>query len=392
MAPRTGRRKSELPDLYHEGYLEKRSFKDKTARKLWTSLCGNTFYFFNEKRENDYVEKLELCGLISVTDDSSPDPNLDAARFNVQMKNGTIKFTAPNAESRELWKGFIHAVAELKVPLSLNLLPGQLHMLRETVKSEKKRLANPLPEPSPPPAVKTEMPICYYEVPRLEAELLLEREASKGNLLVRPGRDGRSFAISTKQDLDGPVFRHYRILSKPGGGFYIDVEKPVHFQTLHDVVTYMVESTDGNLTPLIIEAQYDKNISFISADNENGERTQQLLPVPVSVPEQPRPVTETKTFDDPEPDVEENPPANDQEEEDVRAHYSPPPTPLARKTPPIPAPRKKLPVKPPSSSTSPTSVPEVLKMISDPERKKQILPAALSELKEKLGQKIKVQD
>lgn len=44
---------------------------------------------------------------------------------------------------------------------------------------------------------------CYYEVPRLEAELLLEREASKGNLLVRPGRDGRSFAISTKQDLDG---------------------------------------------------------------------------------------------------------------------------------------------------------------------------------------------
>lgn len=42
---------------------------------------------------HQYVEKLDLCGLVSVTDDSSPDPNLDAARFNVQMTKGNIKFT-----------------------------------------------------------------------------------------------------------------------------------------------------------------------------------------------------------------------------------------------------------------------------------------------------------
>lgn len=34
----------------------------------------------------------------------------------------------------------------------------------------------------------------------------------------------------------------------------------VHFDSLHDVVAYMVEKTDGSLTPLNIEAHYDKNI------------------------------------------------------------------------------------------------------------------------------------
>lgn len=44
---------------------------------------------------------------------------------------------------------------------------------------------------------------CYYNVSRLEAMLLLERESEKGNLLLRPGRNGGSFAVTTRQDLDG---------------------------------------------------------------------------------------------------------------------------------------------------------------------------------------------
>ncbi|KAK5601941.1 hypothetical protein CRENBAI_018891 [Crenichthys baileyi] len=397
MAKRTGRKKSQLPDLYYEGYLEKRSFKDKTSRKLWTCLCGNTLFFFNEKRDNDYIEKLDLYGLISVTDDSSPDPNLDAARFNVQMTNGNIKFTAPSPESRELWKGFIYSVAELQVPSSLNLLPGQFHILKETVQKEKERLSNPLTEQSPPTTVRTDMPACYYNVPRLEAELLLEREASKGNLLLRDGKDGRSFAITTKQDLDGSIFRHYRILTKPQGGFYIDVDKPVHFDTLHDLVNYMVEKTEGSLTPLIIEGQYDKNISFISSDNENGERTQQPLPDPAPAREAPMSVTGKIMSDEPVTSAEENSPAINREEkkEDETHHYicvRPPPTPEPRKIlPPSPAPRKIPPSKPAINSAS-SDVPEKSKILSNPQIKKQILPAALSELKLKLGQKVKIQD
>uniref|UniRef100_A0A3P9NIC2 Signal transducing adaptor family member 2b n=1 Tax=Poecilia reticulata TaxID=8081 RepID=A0A3P9NIC2_POERE len=265
MSSRAGRKKNQLPDLYYEGYMEKRSFKDKTSRKLWTCLCGKTLFFFNDKRDENYIEKLDLCGLVSVTDDSSPDPNLDAARFSVQMTKGHIKFTAPNAESRELWKGFIQSVAKLEVPLTLNLLPGQIHILRETVQKEQERLTNPEPKPSPPAAVKAEMPACYYEVPYLEAELLLEREASKGNLLLRPGKKKGSFAITTRQDLEGfPLDINFQLQST------------VHFDSLHDVVAYMVEKTDGSFTPLNIEGHYDKNIS----DNENGERTQQPLRPP----------------------------------------------------------------------------------------------------------------
>ncbi|XP_008405490.1 signal-transducing adaptor protein 1 [Poecilia reticulata] len=388
MARRNGRKKNQLPDLYYEGYMEKRSFKDKTSRKLWTCLCGKTLFFFNDKRDENYIEKLDLCGLVSVTDDSSPDPNLDAARFSVQMTKGHIKFTAPNAESRELWKGFIQSVAKLEVPLTLNLLPGQIHILRETVQKEQERLTNPEPKPSPPAAVKAEMPACYYEVPYLEAELLLEREASKGNLLLRPGKKKGSFAITTRQDLEGPIFRHYRILPKPEGGFYIAVDKPVHFDSLHDVVAYMVEKTDGSFTPLNIEGHYDKNISFIAADNENGERTQQ----PLRPPEDPIQVTVKAKNDEPEP--VKIPPAADKREEEASVTDECPygetrPVPEPRKLPPRPAPRTSAPT-PPAKPACRTNAPEKPKTLSNPEMEKQILPAALSELKQRLGQKTKL--
>lgn len=93
---------------------------------------------------HQYIETLDLSGLISITDDSSQDRNLDAVRLNLQMKDGNIKFTVreyienisiifsffqsnssfsqffpppslqvPSAEARELWKGFIHSVTEV---------------------------------------------------------------------------------------------------------------------------------------------------------------------------------------------------------------------------------------------------------------------------------------
>uniref|UniRef100_UPI0037E74DC7 signal-transducing adaptor protein 1-like isoform X2 n=1 Tax=Semicossyphus pulcher TaxID=241346 RepID=UPI0037E74DC7 len=264
MAKRTGRQRIQLPTCYYEGYLEKRSFKDKTSRKLWACLCGNALFFFNEKRDSDYVEKLDLTGFLSITDDSSQDRNLEAARLNLQLKDGNIKFTAPNPEARELWKGYIHCVAELSVPSSLNLLPGQIHMLKEAVEEEKERIKSfPLPSVTNTNhyiILKPDMPACYYEVSRLEAELLLERETKRGNLLLRPGRDGNSFAVTTRQDHEGSVFKHYRVTRKHEGGFSIDVDNPVPCATLHDVVSYLVEKTEGVLIPLIMEGTYERRI------------------------------------------------------------------------------------------------------------------------------------
>uniref|UniRef100_A0A8C9WZA0 Signal transducing adaptor family member 2b n=1 Tax=Sander lucioperca TaxID=283035 RepID=A0A8C9WZA0_SANLU len=243
---------------------------------------------------HQYIEKVDLSGFISITDDGSQDRNLDAARFILQMKDINIKFTASNAESRELWKGYIQSVAELSVPSSLTLLPGQIHMLKEAVEKEKERKRN-VAQPAvlnhcPYVSFQADMPACYHRVSRLEAELLLEKEAKRGNLLLRPGSNGTSFAVSTRQDLEGSVFRHYRVTHKHEGGFAIDVDNPVPCATLHDVINYLVEKTDGVLIPLIIEGAYEKNITFIRTDNDNGEmsvRRASSTLIPPSLPSKP---------------------------------------------------------------------------------------------------------
>lgn len=143
-----------------------------------------------------YIETLELSGFVSITSDNRN----DAAVLNLQIKDRSIKLSVrkyikpihllypekllfffiyfllfsvqvPNAEMHELWKGYIRSVAEvhavchlyhislkltsvvalihthrvslqLRVPPSLNLLPGQIRMLTEAVEKEKERLKN----------------------------------------------------------------------------------------------------------------------------------------------------------------------------------------------------------------------------------------------------------
>ncbi|XP_017580932.2 signal-transducing adaptor protein 2b [Pygocentrus nattereri] len=323
---RAGRPKSLLPTCYHEGFLEKRTAKDKAAQKLWTSLCGNSLFFYNNSKDNDYVEKLELSDFVSLIDDSSQDRSLEAGRLQLHLKSGDVHLTAPSLEARELWKGFIFAVVELAVPTSLNLLPGQIHMLREVVEKEKLR-RKPLPStPATAHATITvpstsapaglhnvyvttlsEMPACYQLVSRAEAELVLERYQEKGNLLLRPGRDGSSFAVSTRQDLNGPVYRHYRVTRRHKGGFDIAVENPIQCETLHDVISCLVEKTGGTLKPLILEGAYEENIIFVEKNRESGEKSvicANSCPGPSAsssppVPETPKP---EKTVSSPQPE------------------------------------------------------------------------------------------
>lgn len=269
--------RAQLPPCYYEGYLEKRGPKEKVSRRLWTCLCGNTLYFFNNTKDTHYVEKLDLSGFVSLADDCGRDRNLEAARFSLRLKDGETKLTASNLEARELWKGFLYAVVELSVPSSLTLLPGQLHMLREVVEKEKqRRKARSLSRaPSSPLSLPLvgEIPPCFRPVSRVEAEVLLERYPDCGNMLLRPGRDGISLAVTTRQDLNGSVFRHYRVTQKQQGGYVIDVENPIPCETLYDVINALVERTSGTLQPFLLEEPYEENITFVSSNDENGERT-----------------------------------------------------------------------------------------------------------------------
>uniref|UniRef100_A0A4W5QPL0 Signal transducing adaptor family member 2b n=1 Tax=Hucho hucho TaxID=62062 RepID=A0A4W5QPL0_9TELE len=309
---RAGRQRNQLPHCYYEGFLEYRSFEDKASRRLWTCLCGNVLFFFNNTNDNDYVEKLELRDLISLTDDCSRDRNLEAARLILHMEDGEVKITAPSLEARELWKGFIYSVVELSVPSSLNLLPGQIHMMRETVETERARRKTLSPTTTAESSSNLylslvgDMPACFQPVSRTEAEMTLERHSDRGNLLIRPSRDGASLAVTTRQDLNGrSVFRHYRVTRKHDGGYAIDVETPISCATLHDVINCLVDKTNGTLTPFIMEGPYEESITFVQANEENGESLQcvhstPMPPVPVpALPPKPGPRARVPT---PEPE------------------------------------------------------------------------------------------
>ncbi|KAM7400843.1 hypothetical protein PAMA_005157 [Pampus argenteus] len=85
--------RAQLPPCYYEGYLETRGPKEKASKRLWTCLCGNALYFFNNAKDTHYVEKLDLSGFVSLKDDCSRDRNLEAARLILRMKDGEIKLT-----------------------------------------------------------------------------------------------------------------------------------------------------------------------------------------------------------------------------------------------------------------------------------------------------------
>lgn len=374
---RPGRGKSALPPSYYEGFIEKKGPKEKEHKRYWTSLIGDTLFFFNNSRDTTYVEKLCLSGFLSLTDDNSRDKNLEAGRLTLKMRDGEFRLTVPSLEARELWKGFIYTVVKLAVPHSLTLLPGQIHLLQEVLSEEEKRRRKQEESAAPPagsPAncteQETDLPSCFNKVSRTEAESLLEKYPDCGNLLLRPGRDGQSYAVSTRQELNGSsVMKHYRV-GRQGPGYLIEVENPISCSSLCDVVSCFIEKTDRTLVPFILQEDYEHSISFVQSDRDSGEDTVQRAraistpkpPLPPKKPGIPSPRASLPTLYTepepiPEPEPEENFYLNDycnaQSAEDAvkkgQADHSPRPPLL----PPKPAPtmmnpvNMKTPLKPP---------------------------------------------
>ncbi|XP_056319792.1 signal-transducing adaptor protein 2b isoform X3 [Danio aesculapii] len=332
-ANRNRRGRAQLPTCYHEGFLEKKSIKDKMGRKLWTSLCGDSLFFFNSSKDSVYIEKLELSDLNSVSDDGSRERNLDAAGFTLHMKKEDVRMIAPSLEARELWKGYMLSIAKLSVPVSLNLLPGQIHVMREII--EKEKIRQRLPSASPPEqsfdpyvCVLPDMPMCFHKVSRVEAEILLDRNPNDGNLLLRPAQDGTSFSLTTRQEVNGrSIFKHYRVFRRPEGGFVIDLDSPINCATLHDVVNKMVEKTGGVLVPLHMEKHYDQVLVYLEKNEENGELSKHCAkPDPSSTPPVPplKPVTKAHRFSSEHENEYRNIPCGGDYEEDEAASLAPP--------------------------------------------------------------------
>uniref|UniRef100_UPI0034DD4544 signal-transducing adaptor protein 2 isoform 5 n=1 Tax=Rattus norvegicus TaxID=10116 RepID=UPI0034DD4544 len=250
--PRGPKLKGAPPSHYYENFLEKKGPCDQDYRKFWAGLQGLAICFYNSNRDLQ-VESLESC---------------------------------------EMWKGFILTVVELRVPSNLTLLPGHMYMMAEVLAKEEVRRA-------------AEVPWCFLQVSRLEAQLLLERYPECGNLLLRPGGDGKdSVSVTTRQILNGsPVIKHYKV-KREGSKYVIDVEDPFSCPSLEAVVNYFVTHTKRALVPFLLDEDYEKVLGFVDSDRENGENAwtvpssrgsgpalpanvpKPLPPVPVSVSSQ----------------------------------------------------------------------------------------------------------
>uniref|UniRef100_A0A8C6FWV4 Signal transducing adaptor family member 2 n=1 Tax=Moschus moschiferus TaxID=68415 RepID=A0A8C6FWV4_MOSMO len=258
--PRVPKPKSTLPSHYYESFLGKKGPRDRDYKKFWAGLQGLTLYFYNSNRDTKHVEKLDLGGFVKLTDEApwgnSHDPGIP---FCLVLRNQEIKFKVESLESREMWKGFILTVVELRVPSNLTLLPGHLYMMSEALAKEEARRA-------------LAMPSCFLKVSRLEAQLLLERYPECGNLLLRPSGDGAGgVSVTTLQTLNGtPVVRHYKV-KREGAKYVIDVEEPFSCTSLEAVVNYFVSHTNKALVPFLLDEDYEKVIGFVEADKENGE-------------------------------------------------------------------------------------------------------------------------
>ncbi|KAI5610435.1 signal transducing adaptor family member 2 [Silurus asotus] len=171
------------------------------------------------------------------------DRKLDAARLHLRLKEDDIYLTAPSLEARELWKGYIFSIVKLEVPTSLNLLPGQIHMLKEALEQETERRKEL--------AKKSAVAQASVSVPMTEPDDYL----------------------TLRSEMPAPVFRHYRVTRIPDGSYAIAIDNPIICPTLHHVTDYLIEKTGGVFKPLVLEHTYEKNIVFVEDNQENGERT-----------------------------------------------------------------------------------------------------------------------
>ncbi|XP_061457177.1 signal-transducing adaptor protein 2 isoform X2 [Rhineura floridana] len=264
--------KAAPPPHYFEGFLEKKSPQQKDYKKYWAGLRGLHLYFYNTNKDIQYVEKIDLADFVSLADDNSPRSaatlSMDRAKLNLKLRSQEVKLKMESLESREMWKGFILTMVEMKVPSRLNLLPGHIYMLSEALEKEKERQSR---VDQPDLKDEKELPDCFFRVSRTEAEVLLEKNENCGNMLLRPGGDGNRVSVTTRQKVNGTVsIKHYKV-NLVGGEYIIDVEEQYHCSSLSGVVDFFVSRSKRILVPLSLDESYAMTLEIMETDKESGE-------------------------------------------------------------------------------------------------------------------------
>ncbi|XP_034613226.1 signal-transducing adaptor protein 1-like [Trachemys scripta elegans] len=277
--------------LYFEGFLSIRRAQYQDFEQYWTELRGTTLFFYSDKKTPTYLEKLEVTNLTSVVN-VYPEEKC-SAQFILMLRNDKVELKVEDYDSGEEWKGFILTVTQLSVPMCISLLPGQLIKLHDVLEKEKKRRT--AMDQSPSASLSTEktnsgdyvnltntMPECFYAVSRQKAIEMLEKNPSWGNLILRPGSDSKNYSVTIRQEIDGPSIKHYRVVNM-GKGYTIELARPVIRQSLHDVIDYFVNQTQGSLKPFVTHT-YDNKLAGLSLEQVPREMHPAIAPQPRAKP------------------------------------------------------------------------------------------------------------
>ncbi|XP_070770022.1 signal-transducing adaptor protein 1-like [Enoplosus armatus] len=278
---------TDLP-LYYSGHLLKKSTKEKDFKKYYGELRGATLFLYKDDTQDTYTEKLDLEQLTSMELDS-PFQRKSPTIFTLTLHTEEMQLKMDNPDTGEEWRGYILTVIKKEIPSKLQLLPGQMLLLQEVLLQEKRRNP-PTPQPplpprpsfllsasysssssSPPPPKEgpdhtaTEIPACFFNVSRQEAERMLEANPECGGIILRPSTLTNNYALTLRQlTPSGPVMKNYRVTST-NSGFVIELDIAVMVSSLNNVLKYFLEKTEYRLRPYMASQPYDTRIDVSPA-------------------------------------------------------------------------------------------------------------------------------
>ncbi|XP_008281866.1 signal-transducing adaptor protein 1 [Stegastes partitus] len=265
--------------LYHAGHLLKKQNKEKDFKEYYGEIRGATLFLYKDDTQDTYTEMLDLEQLKSVELDTfykKKEPTI----FTLSLSSEKVQLKLDNPDTAEVWRGFILTVGKKDIPKNLQLLPGQMMQLKETLSQERKRnpklCRGPTLPPRPmflksldsnndstsPPKDKstTELPSCFFDVTRQEAEQMLKANPEYGSIILRPSTLTNNYALTLRQPTpSGPVIKNYR-LTHTNSGFVIELDTPVTASSLNDVLKYFLEKTEHRLHPYVTSQAYDTRI------------------------------------------------------------------------------------------------------------------------------------
>ncbi|XP_030073202.1 signal-transducing adaptor protein 2 isoform X2 [Microcaecilia unicolor] len=383
--PRSIRPKTGARAHYYEGYMEKKDAKDKNFKKYWTGILGKTLYFYNNYKDVQEIEKLDLENFVSLIDESSS-ANQTEHRLLLKLKGMEVKLKVENLELRELWKGFILTVIQLRIPANLILLPGHLCMLREALDKEEQRL-NELMNSQYNRVNGDDKPSCFYRVSRMEAQALLESNPECGNLLVRPGTDETNFSISICYKYCGqPTTKHYKV-KMTGKEYVLQVEPPRNFSSLTEIVDYFVTNTQNKLTPFEWDINYEERIILPQVDDESGESTLIFPSPPPVLPKKPNERVLPAIPTDPLPSDQDT---YDLVDEDANEYMIPE---LSHRMSPLPEIPSRIPVKPktPTNANVKPKTPTNVTVKPRTPTNMTVKPVPIGNITQELSEKLRIQ-